>query len=210
MGRATPKRFNELAVFRVGEVRAEGSRLQLHGAFSAPLDYPEECSGYLLRQGPESLDSVAVKLTGQAGSDGSATFIATRDAADWPVGEARFLEGDAEPVHVWMISIPTWKWDRVVFQPSDGIATRRPPDAGQPPPTGEHVEFWLELVCVNSRHKRRLYPNRDLPEGLAVGAWDHEHCEFCNANLDPGQVGFVDRSYHWLCEVCFQQYVRPT
>ena len=49
---------------------------------------------------------------------------------------------------------------------------------------------------------------------VAVGAavvvpngWDHEHCELCNAHIDPGGTGYVDHSDHWVCAGCYTKYV---
>jgi hypothetical protein len=44
--------------------------------------------------------------------------------------------------------------------------------------------------------------------GTRPGAWDHEHCEICRAQLsaatDPR--GFVDPLDHWLCTTCYHRY----
>ena len=55
-----------------------------------------------------------------------------------------------------------------------------------------------------------------LPEGaedlgVREGAWDHEHCELCNARIgasgDPH--GYVDAEDHWLCTDCYRRYAVP-
>lgn len=55
-----------------------------------------------------------------------------------------------------------------------------------------------------------------LPEGaedlgVREGAWDHEHCELCNAHIggagDPD--GYVDPEDHWLCRGCYERYAVP-
>ena len=52
-----------------------------------------------------------------------------------------------------------------------------------------------------------------LPEGakdlgVREGAWDHEHCELCNAHIGgPGNPdGYVDPDDHWLCQACYERY----
>jgi hypothetical protein len=52
-----------------------------------------------------------------------------------------------------------------------------------------------------------------LPEGavdLGVrdGAWDHEHCELCNAHIGAAgsPVGYVDPDNRWLCTTCYETY----
>jgi hypothetical protein len=52
-----------------------------------------------------------------------------------------------------------------------------------------------------------------LPEGaedLGVrgGAWDHEHCELCRANIGAGGApeGYVYADDYWLCLQCFERY----
>jgi len=108
-----------------------------------------------------------------------------------------------------MISVPTWRFEQRVFQARDAFAAKRPPDAAPPLPTGEAVRFWLELTSAESPDNKRYYPNRDLPEGLVAGGWDHEHCELCGGHIDPAQVGYLDRGGNWACATCYQRYIRP-
>ena len=47
--------------------------------------------------------------------------------------------------------------------------------------------------------------------GVREGAWDHEHCELCNAHIGgPGDPdGYVDPDEHWLCQACYDRYAVP-
>jgi hypothetical protein len=44
--------------------------------------------------------------------------------------------------------------------------------------------------------------------GVQPDAWDHEHCELCQARIgvsgDPS--GYVDPEDHWLCVECYSRY----
>ena len=44
--------------------------------------------------------------------------------------------------------------------------------------------------------------------GIREGAWDHEHCDLCNARIGKSGVsdGFVDPDDHWLCPECYGRY----
>jgi hypothetical protein len=47
--------------------------------------------------------------------------------------------------------------------------------------------------------------------GVREGAWDHEHCELCNAHIGgPGDPdGYVDPDERWLCRACYERYAVP-
>ena len=44
--------------------------------------------------------------------------------------------------------------------------------------------------------------------GIRPAAWDHEHCELCNAHIGRNgeATGYVDPDDHWLCTGCYKRY----
>lgn len=209
---STPKRFDELPVFQITSIRvgdAQGNS-RVAGVFHS-LESVKEGPSYLLGRTPESLDSVRGLITELSTDNRQAVFLADANISDWnptPV-TLRYLSAVWKPVHVWMVSVPTWQFERRVFQADDALAVRRPPDAAPPPPTGEAVKFWLEMTSAASPTKKRYYPNRDVPEGLVSAGWDHEHCELCRGHVNAAQVGYVDNGGRWVCSVCYQRYIHP-
>jgi len=188
----TPKRFDELPVFLVPSI--SGSEIpgksRVAGVFDG-LEGVKEGPGYLLWSAPDFMDSVWGEVTELAADTRKAIFLADAEIGDWnpTPGALRYLSDIRKPAQVWMISVPTWQFEQRVFQACDAFAAKRPPDAAPPPPTGEAVQFWLELTSTESPDNKRYYPNRQLPEGLVSGGWDHEHCELRGGHIDPGQAG---------------------
>jgi hypothetical protein len=47
--------------------------------------------------------------------------------------------------------------------------------------------------------------------GIREGAWDHEHCELCNATIGASGAaeGFVNLDDYWLCVECHARYAVP-
>jgi len=207
-----PKRFKELPVFQVASISVSEipGKSRVAGVFDS-LDGVKECPGYLLWWAPDFFDSVWGRVTQLSVDTREAVFLADAEIGDWnpTPGALRYLSDVRKPAQVWMISVPTWQFERRVFQGDDAFAVRRSPDAAPPPPTGEAVKFWLEITSAASPAKKRYYPNRDVPEGLVSGGWDHEHCELCGGHIDPGQVGYLDRGGNWACGTCYQQYIHP-
>ncbi|MES2171966.1 MAG: hypothetical protein V4479_14795 [Actinomycetota bacterium] len=62
------------------------------------------------------------------------------------------------------------------------------------------------LFGITMRHAS-WWPYRD--------GWDHDHCEFCWAEISEDQTGHADYnegwvssddSYHWVCDPCFSDF----
>jgi len=208
---STPKRFSELPLFSVQEIErsAEEGRARLIGKFRT-LDGVKEGEASFIWWGPEFFDSIGAEVTELSQNTGEAMLLAAaEDIDEWSTGDVRYLDGRWKAHHVWMISVPTWKFERRVFRTTDAFATRRSADAAPPLPNGAPPEFWLELSPLNSTERSRFCPNRDIADGLVPGGWDHEHCELCEGHVDPGEIGFVDLGGHWLCRNCYERYVHP-
>jgi hypothetical protein len=43
---------------------------------------------------------------------------------------------------------------------------------------------------------------------IVPGGWDHEHCEICMKNINPGDTAFADlEDEWWFCKECGEKYV---
>jgi hypothetical protein len=84
----------------------------------------------------------------------------------------------------------------------------------------DHVWAHTEFVAASARFFLlagvRGWQRADaaLPDGaieleIRPGAWDHEHCEICQATVGAGgaAAGFRDTDDRWLCENCHERYV---
>ena len=140
----------QVASISVSEIPGKS---RVAGAFDS-LEGVKEGPGYLLWWAPDFFDSVSGRVTGLSVDTRKAVFLADAEIDDWnpTPGALRYLSDVRKPVHVWMISVPTRRFEQRVFQARDAFAAKRPPDAAPPLPTGEAVEFWLELTSAESQH----------------------------------------------------------
>lgn len=51
----------------------------------------------------------------------------------------------------------------------------------------------------------------DASASVAEGDWDHEHCEVCYEKIRAAGLskGWSSASDGWLCEVCYEAYLKP-
>jgi hypothetical protein len=206
--RGSPKRFEELPTARIIDICAgEKDAVLLKLQFDSNAGVVKG-GGSLLWKTTECLEAVSGTLS-TLSEGGIAEFVSSvEDAIDWGQRKVRYLCEPWAPHHVWMISVPTWHFDQQEFKASDAMGERCPASAAPPPPTGEPVHFWLKVTSPTSSGKHRFYPNDQRAEGLVTGAWDHEHCEFCDEHIVPGDVAYVDFGDHWVCKECYAQFVR--
>jgi len=82
------------------------------------------------------------------------------------------------------------KWTRVAFHPTDAVEVTS--IAGD----GKQI-----------RGIRKLHPHEQPSDDSRVlkNGWDHEHCEICNAHIDPGDYAYANPEDHWVCLNCFQK-----
>jgi len=120
------------------------------------------------------------------------------------------------PRHVWMVSLPTWKWRRSEYAARDGVG-KIVEGTQMSVVDGEEVRQWIQ-VWENGKDSSlsRYYPVfpsgksslRIGPDGTIKGGWTHSHCELCNRQIDAGTYGYIDPSEHWVCESCYEKYVK--
>ena len=112
------------------------------------------------------------------------------------------LNHDYNPYQVAMVLDETRQWTRTRFVPRDAIAT--------PGSNG-----FTCLKPIGGGSSSRYYPPEkgdELPQAagqIKQAAWDHEHCELCDATIAPhGEPeGYVDNHGYWVCCKCFKDYV---
>lgn len=127
-----------------------------------------------------------------------------------------YLHPQWDPLHVWMVALPTWTWNRSLFQATDATSERV---KGNSPQIldGEEIHDWIKIKEEGkSTGLSRYYPvfpsgrttlPRIEPDGVIKGGWNHTDCELCRGHIDAGQYGYTDPSQHWVCETCYERYV---
>ena len=185
--------LSDLPQFTVTEVRPEGpdGDTEVVGQLSHLRGVHNE-GGYLYRPGGPSLVGGFTVMPVQA--DVQLVFR-TPDASLAPELAPGvvypWLDIYWQPYHLDMILAGSAAWERRAFVPEPahyfrlgGVTGWQP--AGEPLPEGAE----------------------DL--GVRGGAWDHEHCELCRANIGAGGVGegYVYADDYWLCLECFERYAK--
>jgi hypothetical protein len=120
-----------------------------------------------------------------------------------------------DPLHVWMVALPTWKWTKCLFQASDAIG-EIVSGSGVSTVDDEEIKDWIKVKEKGKNNGlSRYFPvfpsgKESLliePDGTIKNAWNHSHCQPCHTHVDSGHYGYVDPSEHWVCEECYRKYV---
>jgi hypothetical protein len=104
-----------------------------------------------------------------------------------------YLDGYWQAYHVWMVTDPERLWEELTFSTSDAVS------------------FTAEGGDGRKLNGIRKAKPEDLlnPEVQIVhNGWDHEHCELCNAHINPGDCCYRDSDGGWVCQTCYFQYVQ--
>lgn len=131
-----------------------------------------------------------------SGSDletGSAMFDSVDKTSPSLIGQKLpYLSAYWQAYHVWMVLDGAAGWKRIVYQAVDAIGSSFTTDDGN-----------------NYRGLRRAKPGEALSaeEQIVQRGWDHEHCELCNAHIDPGDNAYTNSDNLWVCLLCFDKYV---
>ncbi|MEP6622383.1 MAG: hypothetical protein ABJE47_23875 [bacterium] len=186
--------LSDLPQFAIAEIQegpTPGERV-LVGRFSHLRGLRNE-RGWLYRHGGVSL--IGDLRTVPVSSDERALFI-TPDAALAPELAPGltypWLDGYWDPRHVAMVLAPEESWRRRTFAATPARYFRLEGATGWQPVEAELLEGTEDL-------------------GVRKGAWDHEHCELCNASIGAGGTadGFVNPDDYWLCVDCHERYAVP-
>jgi len=191
------KRLKDLPQFSVSGVKEEGSApdgyipLELSGSFDT-LEGVREGRCWLLLPDKQSLIGDLTSPDTNAKTAFYRTFDRTVPAL---VGHTLpYLNGYWQAYHVWMVMDADQVSQELVFRPSDAVSFSCDGSGGR------------ELKGIRKTSPEDLL-NPDLQ--IVRNGWDHEHCELCNAHINPGDSGYQDAEGGWVCQRCYSRYVRP-
>ena len=113
-----------------------------------------------------------------------------------------------------MVLDPNWGWEREQFGGTDAVAEDyESKDISIV--RDREIRVWTKLEPTGvSRGQSRHYPATDqaLPvrsgTRLVPSGWGHEHCELCKAHIDAGMFGYCDPGKSWMCEKCYERFVK--
>lgn len=94
-----------------------------------------------------------------------------------------------QPYHLAMILAPVARWEHRTF-----VATA--------------ARYFRWHGATGWQHVDASLPEGAVDLGVREGAWDHEHCELCNAHIGAAgaPTGYVDPDDRWLCCECYAKY----
>jgi hypothetical protein len=213
------KTIDDLPHFRVSATNQSETYetdYELSGVFDRTAGVNEgQCS--LLVSGKDVLIALSGDLKFQDAAAGTALFKTSDERMPEVVGlNLTYIDPMWEPHHVWMVSEPKWKWNRILFQAADAV-TKIVEGNGVSIIDGEEVSKWIEVRKKGKGSRlSRYYPvfpsgKSTLPpigsDGVIKCGWNHAHCELCDAHVVAGQYGYLDPGEHWVCEGCYSKYV---
>jgi hypothetical protein len=216
---AAARTLEDLPLFHVSAVKQSGSGkdyFELVGVLNRTTDVAEgRCS--LLLASREVLTALPGYLEFRDPTERSACIHTPSKSRPEVVGlDLTYVQPKWDPLHVWMVALPTWKWTRSSFQATDAIAKIvKREDVSIV--DGEEVREWIHI----REHGREsglskyypVFPSGKTtlpqiePDGIIRSGWNHAHCELCHGHVDSGSHGYVDPSEHWVCEGCHARYV---
>jgi hypothetical protein len=114
-----------------------------------------------------------------------------------PVFEGRtfyYLSAYWQAYHVWMVADESRLWEELIFRASDAVSFTREGRDGK---------------MLRGLRKAKPEDSQNPELQMVQNGWDHEHCELCNAHIDPGDSCYRDAEGAWVCQRCFRHYVQP-
>jgi hypothetical protein len=149
--------------------------------------------GWLYRGEHESLIADLLDPAAAAGEPITLSVFTEDLKPDVAPGAAfPWLDHYWQPYHLAMILAPAERWTRRTFVATPARYFRQ-----------GNVTGWQQLDAAS--------PEGAVDLGVREGAWDHEHCELCNAHIGAAgsPEGYVDPADHWLCSACYAKYAAP-
>ncbi len=203
-----------VAAVRRGETSPQGyTNFELDGKFDRIVGQIDSHWFWLLFGEKDCLCATLLSLDKDTRA---ATLTCTLEDEPEVVGQSiAYLSPYWQAYHVWMVLDPNWGWEKKRFQGADAL--REQYVAGETSIVdGREVRVWTKLELVGGREgASRYYPadNQTLPAStekqLVHGAWGHEHCDLCKSHIDAGEFGYCDPGGYWMCENCYERFVRP-
>jgi hypothetical protein len=197
MASSQPKHLEDLPQFLVsrikqGEVGPNGYiPFELFGTFNH-LDGVREGRCWLLLPDKQSLIGDLASLnhkTNTAVYQTSEKVMSALSGSRLP-----YLDGYWQAYHIWMVMDAGHSWQEVIFRATDAVS------------------FSCEGGDGSKLRGLRKAKPEDLRKAelqIVQNGWDHEHCELCNAHIDPGDTCHCGEASYWVCQGCYQKYVLP-
>jgi len=172
-----------------------------------------ECTWFWLLIGEN--DCLCAQIKSLDKDTGAAVVTCDRQEMPDILGEKLFyLSPYWQAFNVWMVMDPEWGWKKVRFHAVDAVAENyEAPDVSIV--DGREVRKWTKLERADKKgHESRYYPAQDQGStGHSAqevsGGWDHEHCDLCKTHINAGVFGYRDPDDRWMCESCYEKYVKP-
>ncbi|HTP30785.1 MAG TPA: hypothetical protein VMJ75_01350 [Candidatus Acidoferrales bacterium] len=205
-------KFSVSQLTRVGTDSQGFTRFELNGEFDRLVQPQGQITWFWLLIG----DRAAVCAQWKSVGPGNVATV-TADEKEMPeiVGKTLYYLSPAwDARHIWMVLDEQWGWKRVLFQAVDAVA-----EAFEATDIsivdGREVKTWTKLSRADKcKSTKRYAPTLDdtlvsgRPAQLVPGGWDHEHCQLCREHINNGDFGYRDEDDHWLCESCYDKYVK--
>jgi hypothetical protein len=214
--RKTLEDFPKFRMSRVtrGEIDPQGfTTFELDGEFDRIVGRVGEITWFWLLIGERA--AVCAQWKSRSEDTPAATLVAHEKELPEIGGKTLYYLSPAwEPFNIWMVLDEEWGWEHVCFQAVDAVAeTYQANDVSIV--DGREVKTWTKL----QRADKRTFTERYAPaaDGLSLsgaeprvvpGGWDHEHCQLCRDHIDHGDFGYRDRDELWMCENCYNKYVK--
>jgi len=198
-----------------GETSQEGfTAFELEGEFDRPIEREEEITWFWLLIGERA--AIRAQWKSFAEDTRAATLVAHEKELPEIAGKTLYYLGRRwDPYQVWMVLDEQWGWERVRFQAVDAVAeTYEAKDISII--DGRPVKTWTKMQRADKRTSTTRYApavEQSSPSSagqqVIPGGWDHEHCQLCRGHIDHDDIGYRDRDELWMCENCYDTYVKP-
>ena len=205
--------FSVSHLTRVGTDSQGCTRFELNGDFDHPIQRQGEITWFWLLIDDDAAVCAQWKSVGPGGA---ATVVVDEKEMPEIVGRTLYyLSPPWDARDVWMVLDEHWGWQRVLFKAVDALAERY--EASDVSIVdGREVKTWTKLSRADKRGSTERYApmlDNTLASGtapqLVPGGWDHEHCHLCKGHINNGDFGYRDEDDQWLCESCYDKYVKP-
>lgn len=206
-------KFSVSQLTRVGTDSQGFTRFELNGEFDRPIQPQGEITWFWLLTDDHAAVCAQWKSVGPGTA---ATVVADEKEMPEIVGKTLYYLSPAwDARDIWMVLDEHWGWQRVLFKSVDAVAERHEA-TDVSIVDGREVKTWTKLSRADKRGSTERYapmPDGTLASGtapqLVPGGWDHEHCQLCRRHINNGDFGYRDEDDHWLCENCYDKYVKP-
>jgi len=212
------KKIEHLPHFFVSAVKvAEKSAecFELAGVFDQTENVAEgRCS--LLLPDVDVLTALAGYLEFQNQEERAARIYTPRKRQPDVVGQPLiYVPAKWDPLQVWMVALPTWRWTKSLFHASDAIG-EIVKDNKVSVVDNEEIKDWIKIRPKGrDTSLARYYPVfpsgkfslQIQADGTIKDGWSHAHCELCDIHIDTGHLGYIDPGQNWVCEECYAKYV---